>query len=370
MKLSSLNFSRLFVGKTITNSLQAVFFIIFASILAPEEYGQLSYLISIAGVVSVLFRFGFRDSIIVQSAKENYKVVNQLNVLALLCITIGGISLFWIDKYAALLSFALSLFILNQGNLIGKKQYKKYFLLAVIRGSFFLIIPLFTYFMFGIPGILLGIALSNMIGGFDFLRHVKFRIKLTELQINIKTLTHNFAVEASNTLPKWIDKLLILPLLGFTVVGVYQFNLQILLLCTVLPQALHSFVLSEESSGTIHKKIIAIVLGISGILTVLVISIAPLVMENFFPNYVSGIPSLQILMLSLIPQTISYIYAAKLQAAESTKVGFSVIIKIGFLLLLIYLLAPYDLIGLSFAVLFSTIAYTIFLAILYKKRPT
>ena len=51
------NFSYVLVGKTITNSLQAIFYLAIASILEPEGYGQLIYLISIAGVFTVIFRF-------------------------------------------------------------------------------------------------------------------------------------------------------------------------------------------------------------------------------------------------------------------------------------------------------------------------
>lgn len=363
------NFSYVLVGKTITNSLQAIFYLAIASILEPEGYGQLIYLISIAGVFTVIFRFGFSTSITVHLAKEDYQVANQLNVLSLLCIGIGAIALLWIDEFVALVSLALSLFILNQSNLLGLKNYKKYFLMAVIRGSFFVTIPFLGYFIFDIPGILLGIAISNFLGGFYYLRHVNFKIKLRRLQINFKTLSHNFAIEASEALPKWADKLLIVPLVGLTITGIYHFNLQILLICAILPQALRSFLLAEEASGVIHKKLVTVVIGSSVILTILVITLSPIIIQQLFPKYAEGVFSLQVLMLSLVPLTFSYIYTAKLQAGESTKIGFSVIIKIGFLLLLIYLFAiPYGLVGLSLSVLLSAIAYTIFLAFLYKKR--
>ena len=119
------NFSYVLVGKTITNSLQAIFYLAIASILEPEGYGQLIYLISIAGVFTVIFRFGFSTSITVHLAKEDYQVANQLNVLSLLCIGIGAIALLWIDEFVALVSLALSFFILNQSNLLGLKNYKK-----------------------------------------------------------------------------------------------------------------------------------------------------------------------------------------------------------------------------------------------------
>ena len=91
-------------------------------------------------------------------------------------------------------------------------------------------------------------------------------------------------------------------------------------------------------------------------------------METFFPKYSEGIPSLQIMMISLIPLTIGAVFNAKLQAQESTRVGFSAIVRIGTLLFLIVFLGNYyGLMGISFAVLLSTIFYVIFLFILYTK---
>ena len=48
---------------------------------------------------------------------------------------------------------------------------------------------------------------------------------------------------------------MIAPLLGFTSLGIYQFNIQILFGLELIPIAIHSFLLSEESSGKKHKKI-------------------------------------------------------------------------------------------------------------------
>jgi len=75
------------------------------------------------------------------------------------------------------------------------------------------------------------------------------------------------------------------------------------------------------------------------------------------------------MVISLIPLTVSAMFSAKLQARESTKIGYSAIVKIGSLLGLIIILAePYGLLGLSISVLVSFIFNTIFLCILYYKK--
>ena len=68
------------------------------------------------------------------------------------------------------------------------------------------------------------------------------------------------------------------------------------------------------------------------------------------------------LTFSIIPLTISAIISAKLQASESTVVGYSGIVRVGSLLILIAILGSmFDLIGLAISVLLSTIFYSIFL---------
>ena len=86
------------------------------------------------------------------------------------------------------------------------------------------------------------------------------------------------------------------------------------------------------------------------------------------PKYSDGIIGLQILVLALIPTSISSILAAKLQAVESTKVGYSAIVSIGSLLILLGLLGnEYGILGLSLAVVVSSILTTIFLYCVYRN---
>ena len=155
---------------------------------------------------------------------------------------------------------------------------------------------------------------------------------------------------------------------GFWIVGVYQLNLQILFGLEALPVILHTYLLSEESSGKQHKKLSMFVVSISIAVALVAIVVSPFFVEELFPKYVEGVNSLQILVISIIPLTISSIYTAKLQAKESTKIGYSAIVRIGTLLILIVILGSiYELVGLSLAVLFSIIINTIFLYYLYTQ---
>ena len=78
------NFMLVSSGRVISSALQAIFYIIFAILLSPEEYGNLSYLIAIAGVASIISRFGLTHSIVIFQAKSDYSTVNQINLLVLI----------------------------------------------------------------------------------------------------------------------------------------------------------------------------------------------------------------------------------------------------------------------------------------------
>ncbi len=363
------NFFLVSSGRIISSGLQAVFYIIFAIILSPEEYGNLSYLIAIAGVASIVSRFGLTHSVVIFQAKSDYSTVNQINLLVLITTSIAAIILIPIDIFAAFLTLSSSVFLMYIHNLLGLKNYKKYVSWNLFKGTLIVIIPIIGYYLFQLEGVLFGMAIAYLISSLPFFQNLSFEKNFIQnIKTNFKIFLHNFGVDASTNLVKFIDKLVIAPIAGFAILGIYQLNLQILIGLEILPIALHSYLLSEESSGIKHRKTITMVILFSILLVISIIFLSPFLIPEFFPQYEDGIQSLQILVISLIPLTISSILNAKLQARNSTKVGFSAIIRIGSLIILLLILgSQYGLLGLSYSVLFSTILNTMFLIYIFKS---
>tara|TARA_B100001750_G_C15507124_1_gene601163 strand:+ start:243 stop:1376 length:1134 start_codon:yes stop_codon:yes gene_type:complete len=362
------NISFFTIGRISAISAQAAFYLIFAALMEPTSYGELSYFISIAGTLSVISRFGLNHSAMVFGAKGKLTLMNQANVLSIITISFASLILIFVNEYAALLCFGMSTLLMYQSSLIGLKEYKKFMGNAIIKSVLFICLPIVLYFVLDIPGILLGIAISNLIPSYGFFKLIKKKIhKFQELRSNTKVLINNFGVDTSSNLIRFVDKLLIVPLLGFTMAGLYQFNLQILFLLEMLPISMHAFFLSEESSKKSHRKLYTLLMIGSISLVISVIVCSPFLIDSLFPNYSDGILGLQVLIITLIPISISSIFQAKLQARESTKVGLGTPIRIGvFLGLIAWLGTDYGLVGLSAAVLFSSIVYTIILAVIFK----
>ena len=363
------NFSYVAIGRTVAAGLQGIFYLVFAYLLSPDIYGQMSYLIAIAGTASIISRFGLPFSATVTLAKQNQNMGNQLNVLLLITTVAASIVLLFINIFSALLCLSLSFFIMTQHNLLGTKEYKKFGLNEIVKCILIIIIPISLYFVFDLPGVILGMAFSNIIVSINWLKSIKRHVfSFKDVKKRYKTLIHNFGLDSSLNLTKVVDKIVTVPLVGFAMTGIYQFNLQILLFMEILPHALHSFLLSEASQENKHKKLIYLALIGSGLVSLMAILFAPLVIELIFPKYQDGVLGLQIMAISLIPLTISAIFNARLQAMESTKIGYSVIVRIGSLLSLIVILAePYGLLGLGLAVLISILLNTLFVTLLYYK---
>lgn len=360
-------FSYVGIGRVVTLALQAIFYLVLAAIIEPEIFGEINVIIALAGTFSVISLFGLHLSLQVYSAKNNSKVTEGIITLFIITTTSAALILLVFDQIAALLCVALSFFLMTQSQLLGLKQYKKFMIFSILKSATFFVIPLVLYFPFGIYGIIFGMAVSNLIGSLPFYRHLKFRT-LFNLRNYSKVLTHNFGVTSGNLLPNMVDKLMIAPLMGLFIVGVYQFNLQVLIALTVLPGILGQYLISEESSGKGHRKLSLLVVIASVILAIVSIVLAPILVPMFYPNYVDGIVSLQIMVLAIIPKAIGSIFNAKLLARESTKIGYSAVVSIGSLLILIVILGQlYELVGLAFAVLLSITLNTIFLYLLYKK---
>jgi O-antigen/teichoic acid export membrane protein len=369
-KNSTKNFSYVAIANGLGTLLQAGFYFIFAALLNPEDYGFLIYIIAIGGTASVISRFGLPTSSLVFISKEKFNLSNQANILTLITTGIASIILIPINIHAALICLSLSFFAMNIQNLLGLKKYKKYFTVYLTKSVSIIIFPVILFLIYDIYGILLGMIIGNFIGGINMFKTLNFKInKFKDLKNNIRIIIHNFMVDTSMGLPRSIDKIVIVPILGLTSVAYYQFNFQIILVTTILPMALYSFLLSEESSGIYHKKIQYYVIIISGIFVGIIVLFSPILLEIFFPKFSSGVQSLQVMAFVIIPFTLSAILNAKLQSMESQKIGYASITKIGSLVIFLILLgSQFGDIGLAFALLISASIESGILYYFYLKR--
>ena len=366
------DFSGLAVSRTVSSALRSLFFIVVATLMEPNDYGEMSFLIALAGTFSIVSRFGLPSTVIVYLAKGRTDLANHVNLLAIITSSIASVILVFVNEFSAFLCIASSLFFLHQRNQIGMQKYKAQLITAISQSVLMFAFGLPLFFVAGIPGLISGIAISNIVMIFPLFRYISLTsISVEPIKENYKVILNNFGVDSANNLVRFIDKILIGAWFGFLSLGTYNFNMQILFAVEILSTVMYLFMLSETSRGEEHKKFSFLVVIVSVILAALVIFFAPYIIESIFPKFSDGISALQLLIVTVIPDSISLILTARMQATESRNVGYTAIVRICMLIGLISILGVmYDLIGFSIAVLASSIANLIFLYFLYKRQSS
>lgn len=366
---STKNFSYIGIGRLIAIFLQALFYLLFAKLLDPDLYGELNVALALAGTFATISRFGLNYSLQVSQSKKEYEVSHQIKSLFLVTTSVASLILIPIDVFVAILCFGSSLFLMSQQDLMGLRKYKNFMAYSILKGVLFFVIPILLYFALEIPGIVLGMAIASIIPSVSFFKDFKAK-SFSGLKNRSKVLFQNFLIDIYG-LSVMVDKLLISYLYGFYIVGVYQFNLQVLTALQVLPGVLLSYLISEESTGATHGKITKLIVLATVGIAITVIVISPFIVDMFFPKYIEGVFGLQLMVLTIIPQSVGAAFGAKLIARESTKVGYVSLINIGSLLFLIAVFGgSYGFVGLSLAVLISTSIAVILSYVLYRKSNT
>jgi len=360
-------FSFVSIGYGISSLLAYVFYFLFAKILSIELFGELIYLFSIATVTVIVSRFGLGLTNTIQLARGNEEFTSQANVLHLILVVSFSIVLFFINPFLSILTIGVAFFMMDLNLLQGRRDYKKYLVISISCRIFQIIISLLLYYTIGFFGILLAAAIVTFFHSPHYLRSLfKWNFKFDQIKKYFTSNLHNFGVESSQILPNWTDKLLIVPLLGFSVAGIYQFGYQALLGLGILPMILYTYLLPEESSGGSTRRIIIGCLTLSIILTILTFFIAPLGVNSFFPEFEQSIVIIQILSVGLIPLTVITILNAKLQSKESRLVGIGAVLRIFSHLIMIPLLWKFlEYEGLAFAVIISLLIHMVYLIYAY-----
>ena len=190
----------------------------------------------------------------------------------------------------------------------------------VAQKILFVILALTFYFAFGPEGILVGYGISLLLFSqiiYKSFKNTKVNFSIIRERINF--LTHNYIAEISGTARNHIDKLIIAPLLGFSVLGNYFVGIQILELMLIIPGIVFKYTLPEDSTGRSTGKIKILTIVVSFFVMLLGIFVAPLVIPIVLPEYAATIDLIPILSLVVIPRTISTMIMSSFLGQENSK---------------------------------------------------
>jgi O-antigen/teichoic acid export membrane protein len=130
---------------------------------------------------------------------------------------------------------------------------------------------------------------------------------------------HSYGFNLIRTFTNHLDKIIIAPLFGYYVLGLYQLGFQFFMFLSIIPLSLYSYLLPEESSGNNKGEIKMLGVALSVVAALAVFALTPFLVRRFFPSFVDSIPVVRVMCLAVVPSTISSILNASLLGREKSQ---------------------------------------------------
>ena len=355
----------------IGTGISAFFWLTLANLLGTEDYGEIQYYLGIAGVAYLLSSFGSPRTITVYAAK-NIKVNSTLLLISLVGGFIALLVLLGIFQRLdiGLIILGYIIFDLTINYLLGKKLYSKYSKYFLIQKILSLVFGFGFYYVFGLDGIIYGLAASYI----PFIIIVYKICKESEINFSLlKTrsgfITNNYLESSIGGLRGEVDKLIIAPMLGFAILGNYALAFQFYAVLMIFSGVVFKYLLPQDSTGIPNTKLKNYTIFISIGIAVLGMTLAPLIISQLFPQYEDAIIAVQILSISVVPATIGYIYVSEFLGLEKSRyVLIGRITALSTLVLGMIILPTYfGIVGAASAFVLSSCAQTSFLILAKKK---
>ena len=347
----------------IGTAISSIFWLFLASQIPPEDYGEISYFLGIAGIAAAFVLIGTQNSITVYSSK-NTKIESTLYSISLLLGVIASF-IIMVIFYRVDVIFLLFGYVINtlaMGELLGKKDFFSYSKHILIQKILTLFLGLLFFLIFDIDGIIFALAISYIFFTIIIInRFRKTKIDFNLLKDHSKFILGNYIIEIITKSNTHLNKFLIVPILGFAILGNFSLAMQLINVGLVFTLIVFKYTISYDAQGQENKKLKKITLFISIGISLLGAAVAPSVIPIFFAEYVDVVEVVQITIFGIIPLTITKLYASKLLGQENTKqILFGKTISMVSFIATIVILGPiYGIIGVAIGYLFSTILESI-----------
>ncbi len=310
------------VADIVGNAISAIFWFYMAIVLGAHSYGQVSYLLAAGSVSSTISMIGGMNVLSVYTAKK-VKIESSVFLISLVGAIVTSIVVFEIFS-----NFGVSIYVLGavisllaSSEILGKKLYKSYSTYLVIQKILMAGLGIGFYYLLGPNGLILGIALSffpycaRIYKGFK-----ESKIDFSLLKTRLGFIMNSYFLNLISAFGGSVDKLIIAPTLGFSLLGNYQLGIQFLAIAAVVPAIVYKYTLPHDASGILNIKLKKMAVLLSIALTLVGITLSPIVVPALFPKYNEAVTIIQIISLSLVPLSVTYSYQSKFLGLEKSKI--------------------------------------------------
>jgi len=311
-------------GDIIGSGITAAFWFYLATLMNPDSFGELHYFISIAGIVSYFTLIGSQNTITVYVAKK-IPIQSTFNFISLIGGIIGFVILYILFQRIDIgfLVFGYIIYNLATGELLGKQEYKNYFKYIIIQKILTPVLGLSLFFILDIQGVIYGLSISYIFFSVLIIKNFsKVKIDFKLLYPRKGFIINNYLNGLSGTLHGQVDKIIVMPILGASLLGNYSLSLQIISMMMIFSAILYKYMLPQETAGHNIDQIKKLLIFSSIILTIIGFFIVPMILPSIFPKYTDAIEPIKIMSFSIIPMSICKIYTSKFLSMEKSKVIF------------------------------------------------
>ena len=133
-------------------------------------------------------------------------------------------------------------------------------------------------------------------------------------------MMNSYARSLMQTFGASLDKLIIFPLFGASLLGNYYLGFQVFTILAILPSIVFQYILPQDSSGTSHTRLKKITVIISAIFSGIAIISSPIILPIFFPDFIEAVAIVQIMSIALVPSSINQMFISKLLGNEKIKI--------------------------------------------------
>ena len=358
--------SQIGISDIIGSGITAFFWFYLATILDVEAYGELHYFIAIAGFAYIISMVGTRDVVTVYVSKK-IKITPILFLLSLSAGTVTAVVIlgFFYRIDVAFLALAFIINDLAMGYILGKKLFNSYAKYIITQKTLTLALGLGFFYIFGVEGIIFALALSYIhFTIFIFRGFREEKINSPLLASRSRFIITNYSLNLFGGFRNHLDKIIIAPILGLTLLGNYALALQIWAILILFSNIIFRYILTHDASGNPNKRLKLFTFFSSIAIAIFGITILPLIIPEFFPKYTGTVNAIQIMSICVIPATVGQIYTSKLLGSEKSKtllIG-RIISTSSFLTAILLLGLAYGIVGIAAAFVLSSTLQAAYLA--------
>jgi O-antigen/teichoic acid export membrane protein len=306
----------------VATAISGLFWLYIARLLGTTHYGEISYLIAVSGIATVISFLGSGNILLVYTAK-GIRIQPAVYTIALAASSIAAVILFFIFQDIGVSLFVIGnvIFGLVTNELIGQKSYKQYSVYMISQKILGTVLAIALYYSIGTSGVILGLSISFFLPIHRIYEVFKDnKIDFSLLKARSGFIINSYIMDISRAFSTTLDKLIVAPLLGFALLGNYQLGVQFLSLLGILPGIIYQYILPHDASGNANIKLKKAAILFSVLLAILGIVLAPIFLPLLFPKFTEATQVIQILSISIIAATINLTYISKFLGGEKSRI--------------------------------------------------